>query len=159
MLILQKSYPPMKKLTQPWKLRRSFGSQPVGNVDGPRWPEAGITAQVIPSQSSRRTLRGKVDTNCRPADLPTCRPADLPTCRPASSDSSDVSTTVNTKAGDFALSLSSRPHLSFQGTAIHRTHSPELQYSATLPNSLSFSPEPTMNPPRFLAISSGKGGA
>jgi len=65
----------MRKLTQPWKLRRSFGSQPVGNVAGPRWTEAGIAAQVIPSQSSRRTLRGKVDTHCRPADLPTCRPA------------------------------------------------------------------------------------
>jgi hypothetical protein len=83
----------MRKLTQRWKLRRSFGSQPVGNVDGPRWPEvarggprwpevarggprwpkAGITTQEIPSESSRRTLRGKVDTHGRPADLPTCR--------------------------------------------------------------------------------------
>ena len=58
----------MKKLTQPWKLRRSFGSQPVGNVDGPRWPEAGgIAVQVISALPSRRTLRGKVDTHCRPA--------------------------------------------------------------------------------------------
>jgi hypothetical protein len=57
----------MKKLTQPWKLRRSFGSQPVGNVDGPRWPEAGITAQVIPPLPSRRTFReGQSPT----ADLP-----------------------------------------------------------------------------------------
>ena len=83
MLILENNHSPMRKLTQPWKLRRSFGSQPVGNVAGPRWTEAGITAQVIPSQSSRRTLRGKVDTHCRPADLPTYRPTDLPTCRPA----------------------------------------------------------------------------
>ncbi len=42
----------MRKLTQPWKLGRSFGSQPVGNVAGPRWPEAGITARVTSSQSS-----------------------------------------------------------------------------------------------------------
>ncbi len=70
----------MKKLTQPWKLRRSFGSQPVGNVDGPRWPKAGIATQVIPAQSSRWTFhKGQSLT----ADLPHCRPADLPTCRPA----------------------------------------------------------------------------
>ena len=57
----------MKKLTQPWKLRRSFGSQPVGNVDGPRWPEARIAARVIPAQSSRWNFRGKGDAHCRPA--------------------------------------------------------------------------------------------
>ena len=73
MLILENNHPPMRKLTQPWKLRRSFGSQPVGNVAGPRWPEAGIAAQELPSESSRRTFRDKVDTHCRPADLPTCR--------------------------------------------------------------------------------------
>jgi hypothetical protein len=73
----------MGKLTEPWKLCRIFGAQPVGTVGAPRCPKAGIAAQVIPSQSSRRTFRGKVDTDCRPADLPTCRPADLPTCRPA----------------------------------------------------------------------------
>ena len=62
----------MKKLTEPWKLRRSFSSQPVGNVDGPRWPEAGIATQVLPSQSLRWTFRkGQSPT----ADLPTCRPA------------------------------------------------------------------------------------
>jgi hypothetical protein len=83
MLILEKQHPPMRKLTQPWKLCRIFGIRPVGNVAGPRWPEAGISAQQIPSLPSRRTFRGKVDTHCRPADLPTCRPADLPTCRPA----------------------------------------------------------------------------
>jgi hypothetical protein len=65
----------MRNLTQPWKLCRSFGIRPVGNVAGPRWPEAGISAQQIPSQPSRWTYRGKVDTPCRPADLPTCRPA------------------------------------------------------------------------------------
>jgi hypothetical protein len=62
---------PMERLTQPWKLCRSFGSQPVGSVVGPRWPEAGMAAQVIPSQSSRWTFRpGQSPT----ADLPTCRP-------------------------------------------------------------------------------------
>jgi len=78
----------VKRLTQPWKWCRSFGSQPVGSVVGPRWPEAGMAAQVIPSPSSRWTFRpGQSPTadmpTCRPADLPTCRPADLPTCRPA----------------------------------------------------------------------------
>ena len=56
----------MKKLTQPWKLRRSFGSQPVGCVAGSPRPEAGIAARVIPAQSSGRTFRGPSD-----ADLPT----------------------------------------------------------------------------------------
>ena len=57
----------MKKLTQPWKLRRSFGSQPVGCVAGSPRPEAGIAAQVIPSQSLRWTFRkGQSPT----ADLP-----------------------------------------------------------------------------------------
>jgi hypothetical protein len=70
MLILKNNHPPMRKLTQPWKLRRSFGSQPVGNVAGPRWPEAGIAAQELPSESSRWAFRGKVDSQCRPADLP-----------------------------------------------------------------------------------------
>jgi hypothetical protein len=86
MLILENNHPPMKKLTQPWKLCRSFGSQPVGNVAGPRWPEAGIATQVLPSQSLRWTFRkGQSPTadlpTCRLADLPTCRLADLPTCR------------------------------------------------------------------------------
>lgn len=57
----------MRKLTQPWKLCRSVGSHPVGNVAGMRWTEAGIAAQQIPSLPSRRTYRGKVDTHCRPA--------------------------------------------------------------------------------------------
>jgi len=47
----------MRRLTQPWKLCRSFGSRPVGSVVVPRWPEAGITAQVIPTQPSSRTFR------------------------------------------------------------------------------------------------------
>jgi hypothetical protein len=78
----------MRKLTQPWKLCRSFGSQPVGSLVVPRLPKVRIIAQQIPSRpSSRNYLEGQSPTadlpTCRPADLPTCRPADLPTCRPA----------------------------------------------------------------------------
>jgi hypothetical protein len=43
------------------KLRRSIGSQPVGSFVGPRQPEVGIAAQVIPSQSPRRTFRSLDD--------------------------------------------------------------------------------------------------
>jgi len=50
----------MRKLTQPWKLCRSVGSQPVGNVAGPRWTEAGIAAQVIPALPSSRTFALRV---------------------------------------------------------------------------------------------------
>jgi hypothetical protein len=82
-LILEIQHTPMRELTKTWKLRRNLGVHPVGSVADRRWPEAGITTQVIPAQPSLRTFRGKVDTHCRPADLPTCRPADLPTCRPA----------------------------------------------------------------------------
>ena len=57
----------MKKLTQPRKLRRSFGSQPVGNVDGPRWPKAGITTQEIPALPSWVTFR---EVQSPTADLP-----------------------------------------------------------------------------------------
>lgn len=87
MLILENKSPTMRQLSQPWKLRRSFGSQPVGNVAGPRWSEAGISAQVIPSQSSRRTFRGQSD-------------GDLRTCVLDSSHSSDVSITFNSKVGN-----------------------------------------------------------
>ena len=38
------------------KLRRSFGSQPVGSIGGPRQPEAGIAVQVTQAQSSRCTF-------------------------------------------------------------------------------------------------------
>jgi hypothetical protein len=92
MPIIKNRHPPMRKLTQPWKLCRSFGSRPVGSVVGPRWTEAGITAQQIPSLPSRRTFRGKGDSHCRPADLPTCTLA--------SSHSSDVSITFNSKVGN-----------------------------------------------------------
>ena len=95
MLIIENNHPPMRKLTQPWKLRRSFGSQPVGNVDGPRWTEAGITAREIPAQSSRWTFRGQSD-----GDLATWRLGDLATCVLDSSHSSDVSITFNSKVGN-----------------------------------------------------------
>jgi hypothetical protein len=112
MLILKNNHPPMRKLTQPWKLRRSFGSQPVGNVAGPRWTEAGIATQVLPSQSLRWTFRkGQSPTG------------ELPTCGLDSSRSSDVRTTFNSKVGKFAASFSCRPRLPFQGSAIIRTSS------------------------------------
>jgi hypothetical protein len=87
----------MRRLTQPWKLRRSFGSRPVGNVAGPRWPEAGITAREIPSLTSRWAFRGKVDSHCRPADLPTCR---LESRR-----APDASTSFNSDVGSFDASF------------------------------------------------------
>ncbi len=71
----------MRRLTQAWKLRRSFGSQPIGSVAGPRCPEAGLEALVISAKSPRWTFHEGQRPTCRPADLPTCRPADLPTCR------------------------------------------------------------------------------
>ena len=128
MLILEKQQKPMRKLTQPWKLCRSFGIRPVGNVAGPRWPEAGISAQQIPSLPSRRTFRGKVDSHCRPADLPTCRIWLLDI-----SHSSDVSPAFNSKAGNFAASFSSRPRLPSQGPAIVRTSSPVFRARCNLP--------------------------
>ena len=118
----------MRNLTKPWKLCRSFGIRPVGNVAGPRWPEAGISAQQIPSLPSRRTYRGKVDSHCRPADLPTCRIWLLDI-----SHSSDVSPAFNSKAGNFAASFSSRPHLPSQGPANVRTSSPVFRARCNLP--------------------------
>ena len=147
----------MRKLTQPWKLRRSFGSQPVGNVAGPRWPKAGITTleiQALPSWVTFREVQSPTADlpTCRPADLPTCRPADLPTCRPADlptcriwvldfSDSSEVSPAFKSKAGNFTASFSSRPRLPSQGPAIVRTSSPLLPRGAIF----LYSPFPTGN--------------
>ena len=78
----------MRKLTQPWKLCRSFGSQLVGSVAAPRWPEAGITTPIISVQSSRWAFT----EGQRPiADLLTCG---LDSCR-----RSDVSATFDSKVG------------------------------------------------------------
>ena len=70
----------MKRLTQPWKLRRIFGSQPIGSVAGPRRPEAGLEARVV---LANRRVRLFMKDNGRRADVPTCRRADVPTCRRA----------------------------------------------------------------------------
>ena len=43
------------------KLRRSFGSQPVGCLGGPRQPKAGIAVQVTQAQSSLRTFLSSND--------------------------------------------------------------------------------------------------
>lgn len=86
----------MRKLTQPWKLRRNLGVQPVGSVAGPRWPKAAIAAPIIPAQSSRRTFRE--------GQSPT---ADLPIGKLDSTRSSDVSTTFNSKVGNCYARVSS----------------------------------------------------
>lgn len=95
----------MKSLTQPWNLSRSFGSQPVGSVAGPRTPEAGIAAQVASSQSSRWTFRGHGN-----ADLPTWSwmTAGISARPTRSGCRSGVASTFNFK-GDCRHSRSSRP--------------------------------------------------
>jgi hypothetical protein len=64
------NHPPQRKL------RRSFGSQPVGCFGGPRQPEAGVGVQVTQAQSSRWTFRS-LDVG----DLATWRLGDLATWR------------------------------------------------------------------------------
>ena len=56
------NHPPQRKL------RRSFGSQPVGSIGGPRQPEAGIAVQVTQVQSLRWTFLSSDD-----GDLATSR--------------------------------------------------------------------------------------
>ena len=60
------NHPPQRKL------RRSFGSQPVGCFGGPRQPEAGVGVQVTQAQSSRWTFLSSDD-----GDLATWRLGDL----------------------------------------------------------------------------------
>ena len=60
------NHPPQRKL------RRSFGSQPVGCLGGPRQSEAGVAVQVTQAQSSRWTFRS-LDVG----DLATWRLGDL----------------------------------------------------------------------------------
>lgn len=127
----------MRKLTQPWKLCRNLGLQPVGSVAGPRWPKAAIGAQVIPSQSWLRTFCGG---QSRPADLPTCLIWVLDF-----SDSSKISPAFNSKAGNLTASLSPRPRLPSQGPAVVRTSSPMLPGGAIflkIPVSIGNSEEP-----------------
>ena len=64
------NHPPQRKL------RRSFGSQPVGCFGGPRQPEAGVGVQVTQAQSSRWTFLSSDD-----GDLATWRLGDLATWR------------------------------------------------------------------------------
>ena len=49
------NHPPQRKL------RRSFGSQPVGCLGGPRQPEAGVAVQATQAQSSRWTFPNSDD--------------------------------------------------------------------------------------------------
>ena len=95
----------MRNQPHPWNLRRIFGSQTVECGAGSPRPEAGIVAREIPSLTSRWAFRGPSD-------------ADLATCLLDSSHGSDVPTTFNSKVGDFAASLSSKPRLPSQGPAI-----------------------------------------
>ena len=76
--MLETKYSPMRKLTQAWKLRRSFGSQPIGSVAGPRCPEAGLEARVV---LANRRVRLFTKDNGRLGDLATWRLGDLATWR------------------------------------------------------------------------------
>ena len=108
MLILENNHPPMRKLTQPWKLRRSFGSQPVGNVAGPRWTEAGIATQVISALPSRRTYRGKVDhSSCSLPFLVVDDPR-VPTRAICHGTSSGAFSTFNTNSENIGISCASK---------------------------------------------------
>jgi len=169
MLILENNDPPMRKLIQPWKLCRSFGSQPVGSSANSTWPEAGIAAQVIPAQPSHWTFDGKGDVPCRPADLPTCRPADLPTCRPADLPTwladdhrggnplsplaavQALPLSSNTQVGDIARRRSSRPRQTFQGPVIVRT-SPSMLLVSSIFSILRFPIETATSPKIPIAI-------
>jgi hypothetical protein len=101
----------MRKLTQPRRLRRSFGSQLVGNVAGSRCPEAGLEARVV--LANRRVRLFKKD-NGRLGDLATWRLGDLatwswmttevPAREPCSGHGSGVSITFNINAEGFASS-------------------------------------------------------
>lgn len=86
----------MRKLTQPWKLCRSFGIQPVVRVAGPRWPEAGLAAQVTPAPSAYWILREDQGPTAKLAAcvLDSC-------CRP------NLSTTSNPKVWNFCTSTPS----------------------------------------------------
>jgi hypothetical protein len=94
----------MTKLTQPWRLRRSFGSQLVGGCVGSRCPEAGLEARVV---LANRRVRLFTKDNGRRADVPTCRRADVPTCRRA-----DVPTWMTVGIPVRSLSSSLSPGIS-----------------------------------------------
>ena len=113
----------MKRLTKLWRLRRGFGSQPVGRVAGPKWPEAGIAAQVIPSQSSRWTFR--------PGQSPT---ADLPTCRPGWRMITGVATrSFSARRSSGVSSILKRPRRGYRYEAILQTM-PALPWPSNCPN-------------------------
>lgn len=153
MLILEINGPPVRKLIQPWKLCRCFGSQPVGSSANSTWPEAGIAAQVIPAQPSHWTFDGKGDVPCRPADLPTwladhhrggnpLSPLVAVQALPLSS---------NTQVGDIATRRSSRPRQTFQGPVIVRT-SPSMLLFSSIFSILHFPIETATSPKTPIAI-------
>jgi hypothetical protein len=128
MLIVTKKDSRMRKLPQPWNLRRSFDSQPVVCVGRSTCPKAGIPARMIPAIPSRSTLHGLGDVFWRLGDLAT-RVLD-------SSHSSSVFTAFNSKVGDLAAIVSSRPRPPFQGKTIVRTSSPVLPRGTIFFNSI-----------------------
>jgi len=69
-LIIVNKHLPMRKLTQPRRLRRIFGSQPIGSVAGSRCPEAGLEARVV---LANRRVRLFTKDNGRLGDLATWR--------------------------------------------------------------------------------------
>jgi hypothetical protein len=112
----------------PWNLRRIFGHQPVGCAGRPSRPEAGFAARVPPAQSSRWTYRVQGDVHCQLGDL-SSYVLD-------SNQSSSVSTAFNSKVGDFAAIVSSKPRPPFQGKTIVRTSSPVLPRGTIFFNSI-----------------------
>jgi hypothetical protein len=59
----------MRELTQPWKLCRSFGGQPVGSFADPRWPKAAIATLIISGQASYLAFHWQGDICFRLANL------------------------------------------------------------------------------------------
>jgi hypothetical protein len=97
----------MTKLTQSWRLRRSFGSQLVGGCVGSRCPEAGLEARVV---LANRRVRLFTKDNGRRADVPTCRRADVPTWM-------TVGIPVRSLSSSLSPGISSAFKTSFEGFA------------------------------------------
>ena len=118
----------MRNQPNPWNLRRIFGNQPMGGADRPSRPEAGFAVRVPPAQSSHWTYRVQGDVHCQLGDL-SSYVLD-------SNHSSSVFTAFNSKVGDLAAIVSSRPRPPFQGKTIVRTSSPVLPRGTIFFNSI-----------------------
>jgi hypothetical protein len=128
----------MRKLTQRWKLRRSFGSQPVGNVDGPRWPEVARggprwpevarggprwpeVARGGPRQASP-PRRSRPNRRAGPCGARLILTADLPTCRLGRGRPSGCPLTRSPLTVVQAFPQSSTPKLGISLQADHPDH-------------------------------------